>query len=86
MCFAAYNVAKCMRQSEIQRYNSIAIKIFYKTSHLLQAENKENFTRQGSLRRVLPSGHNKDNVFGRQHEDLNKSYKKFYQEYAILAE
>lgn len=53
---------------------------------LLQAENKENFTRQGSLRRVLPSEYNKESVFGKQNEDLNKSYKKFYQEYAILAE
>lgn len=50
------------------------------------SSSSEGFTRQGSLRRVLPSGHNKENLFGKQNEDLNKFYKQFHQEYVILAE
>lgn len=54
--------------------------------YLFSGDSGETFTRQGSLRKVLPSGHNKENIFGRQNEDLNKIYKKFHQEYSILAE
>ncbi|KAB0797644.1 hypothetical protein PPYR_08637 [Photinus pyralis] len=46
----------------------------------------QSFTRQGSLRRVIPSEHNKDNIFGRQNEDINMFYKTVHQEYIILAE
>jgi hypothetical protein len=37
------------------------------------------------LRKVISVEH-KDNLFGRQNEDLNKIYKNFHQEYVILAE
>ncbi|XP_066255348.1 protein crossbronx homolog [Euwallacea similis] len=44
-------------------------------------------TRQGSLRKVLPPPEiDRDNLFGRQNEDLNKIYKSYRQEYVILAE
>lgn len=46
----------------------------------------QSFTRQGSLRRVIPSEHNKDNIFGRHNEDINLFYKTVHQEYIILAE
>lgn len=74
-----------IRNAKVSTWLILSMVLIYK-KNVLQAENKENFTRQGSLRRVLPPEHNKDNVFGRQHEDLNRSYKKFYQEYAVLAE
>lgn len=51
-----------------------------------QGDSNEPFTRQGSLRRVLPSEHNKENIFGRQNEDINMFYKIVHQEYIILAE
>jgi ubiquitin-protein ligase len=50
-----------------------------------KADTSESFTRQGSLRKVISVEH-KDNLFGRQNEDLNKIYKNFHQEYVILAE
>ncbi|KAF5277748.1 hypothetical protein FQR65_LT03728 [Abscondita terminalis] len=46
----------------------------------------QSFTRKGSLRRVVTSEHNKDNLFGRQNEDVNNFYKTVRQEYIILAE
>lgn len=46
----------------------------------------QTFTRKGSLRRVLAPEHNKDNLFGRQNEDVNNFYKIVRQEYIILAE
>lgn len=49
--------------------------------------NPSTFTRQGSLRRVIaPPEVDRDNLFGRQNEDLNKIYKTYRQEYIILAE
>lgn len=45
------------------------------------------FTRQGSLRKVIPPPEiDKENLFGRQNEDLNKIFKIYRQEYIILAE
>lgn len=45
------------------------------------------FTRQGSLRRVIPPPEaDRENLFGRQNEDLNKIFKIYRQEYIILAE
>jgi len=54
--------------------------------HASEMSESGEFTRQGSLRKVLPSGLNKENVFGRQNEDLNQIYKTFHQEYIIRAE
>ncbi|KAJ8954430.1 hypothetical protein NQ318_011106 [Aromia moschata] len=51
-----------------------------------KSENNENFQRQGSLRRVIPSDINKDNVFDHQNTELNKVYRIYRQEYVILAE
>lgn len=47
-----------------------------------------NFTQQLSLRKIQRSAeqNGKDNLFGRQNEDLNKVYKMYRQEYLILAE
>ncbi|ENN79512.1 protein crossbronx homolog [Dendroctonus ponderosae] len=44
------------------------------------------FARQGSLRRVIPPETDRDNLFGRQNEDLNNIFKIYRQEYIILAE
>nr|XP_022901797.1 protein crossbronx homolog [Onthophagus taurus] len=45
------------------------------------------FSRQGSLRKVvLTQQVHKENLFGRQNEDLNKFYKSVHQEYIVLAE
>ncbi|CAG9769008.1 unnamed protein product [Ceutorhynchus assimilis] len=45
------------------------------------------FTRQGSLRRVIPPLEaDRENLFGRQNEDLNKIFKLYRQEYIVLAE
>ncbi|XP_076269227.1 protein crossbronx homolog [Rhynchophorus ferrugineus] len=50
-------------------------------------ERTETFTRQGSLRRVIPPPEtNQENLFGRQNEDLNRIFKIYRQEYIILAE
>lgn len=51
-----------------------------------KGDTSQSFTRQGSLRRVLPSEHNKENIFGRQNEEINEFYKTVHQEYIILAE
>ncbi|EFA04459.2 protein crossbronx homolog [Tribolium castaneum] len=50
-----------------------------------KSDASDNFTRQGSIRKVI-SIEPKENLFGRQNEDLNKLYKNFHQEYVILAE
>ncbi|CAH0556928.1 unnamed protein product [Brassicogethes aeneus] len=46
----------------------------------------QNFTRQGSLRKVINEDNSKSNLFGRQNEDLNTVYQMYRQEYVILAE
>ncbi|GLV38832.1 pendolino [Carabus blaptoides fortunei] len=45
-----------------------------------------NFTRQGSLRKVLPADPNKHPKLGYHNEEAQKIYKIFHQEYIILAE
>ncbi|KAL1513845.1 hypothetical protein ABEB36_003193 [Hypothenemus hampei] len=50
-------------------------------------ETKGSFTRQGSLRRVIPStSSDNEHLFGRQNEDLNKIFKVYRQENIILTE
>ncbi|XP_017776949.1 PREDICTED: protein crossbronx homolog [Nicrophorus vespilloides] len=53
------------------------------TSRDSKLDSADSFKRQGSIRKVL---HNKENIFGKQNEDLNKFYKTFLQEYSIIAE
>ncbi|KAF5281264.1 hypothetical protein FQA39_LY05150 [Lamprigera yunnana] len=57
-----------------------------RTSKSESGNSTQHFTRQGSLRRVVTSEHNRDNIFGRQNEDINMLYKAIHREYIILAE
>ncbi|KAJ8920777.1 hypothetical protein NQ315_004918 [Exocentrus adspersus] len=46
----------------------------------------ENFQRQGSLRRVIPPDHDREDLLDRQNSEINQVYKIYRQEYLILAE
>lgn len=76
--------AAAVRSSKVCKFMFLDVSVFIII--YFQTEPKETFTRQGSLRKVLPPDSSKGDLFGRQNEDLNRFYKKFHQEYVILAE